>query len=217
MAGAALVMWQSSVGERRKTTGGRPPPPSPAPEKLEGSATLAGDLVVAAGAFSGAGFLVLAKRIRDEVELSHLIVLQMLVNLPLTVALASAFEGVSFANPLDPSTGIFGWLTEEQIGKQLVISVCGTLIGTAGYVASLKYLVPTVVAIVMLLEPILATLMGFAAGVNPFPELRTCFGMGLVFCGTAVMAVDAGRTRTRAVDVDAHRRSAARGKRPFRT
>ena len=187
MAGAGVVMWQSSFGSEK------------------GSATVVGDAVVAAGAFSGAAFLVLAKGVREEIELSLLVVLQMLVNLPISLALAFALERCSFAEPLDPRRGVLGWLTASQIGKQLVISVCGTIIGTCGYIASLKYLAPTVVAIAMLLEPILAALIGWVARVNAFPDWKTCAGMALVALGTAIIAVDAGRARARTVDVDAHR------------
>jgi len=35
-----------------------------------------GDVVVIAGAFFGAGFLILAKKMRDKVELSHYMVWQ---------------------------------------------------------------------------------------------------------------------------------------------
>ena len=187
MAGAGVVMWQSSLVSEK------------------GAATVAGDAVVAAGAFSGAAFLVLAKDVREEVELSLLVVLQMLVNLPISLALATALERCSFAEPLDPNRGVLGWLAASQLGKQLVISVCGTIIGTCGYIASLKYLAPTVVAIAMLCEPILAAFIGWLAGVNAFPDWKTCAGMALVALGTTAIAVDAGRASARTVDVDAHR------------
>ena len=199
MAGAGVVMWQSSFqssGDAKKNGAS------------SGAATVAGDAVVAAGAVSGAAFLLLAKTTREEVELSLLLVLQMLVNLPISLALALSLEGCSLVTPLDAKRGVVGWLAPSQIGKQLVISVCGTIIGTCGYIASLKYLAPTVVAIAMLCEPILAALIGWAAGVNAFPDWKTCSGMALVALGTAVIAVDAGRARARAVDVDAHRNAA---------
>ena len=199
MAGAGVVMWQSSFASRSGDATQKNGASSAT------SATVAGDAVVAAGAVSGAAFLLLAKTTREEVELSLLLVLQMLVNLPISLTLALSLEGCSFVSPLDPKRGVVGWLAPSQIGKQLVISVCGTIIGTCGYVASLKYLAPTVVAIAMLCEPILAALIGWAAGVNAFPDWKTCFGMALVALGTAVIAVDAGRARARAVDVDAHR------------
>ena len=204
MAGAGVVVWQSSFqssGDARKNE-------DASSDASSGAATVAGDAVVAAGALSGAAFLVLAKKTREEVELSLLLVLQMLVNLPISLALALSLEGCSFVTPLDAKRGVFGWLAPSQIGKQLVISVCGTIVGTCGYLASLKYLAPTVVAIVMLCEPILAALIGWAAGVNAFPDWKTCSGMALVALGTAVIAVDAGRARARAVDVDAHRNAA---------
>ena len=204
MAGAGVVMWQSSF----QSSGDAKENEDASSDASSGAATVAGDAVVAAGALSGAAFLVLAKKTREEVELSLLLVLQMLVNLPISLALALSLEGCSFVTPLDAKRGVVGWLAPSQIGKQLIISVCGTIVGTCGYLASLKYLAPTVVAIVMLCEPILAALIGWAAGVNAFPDWKTCSGMALVALGTAVIAVDAGRARARAVDVDAHRNAA---------
>ena len=188
MAGAGVVMWQSSF----QSSGDAKENEDASSDASSGAATVAGDAVVAAGALSGAAFLVLAKKTREEVELSLLLVLQMLVNLPISLALALSLEGCSFVTPLDAKRGVVGWLAPSQIGKQLVISVCGTIVGTCGYLASLKYLAPTVVAIVMLCEPILAALIGWAAGVNAFPDWKTCSGMALVALGTAVIAVDAG-------------------------
>ena len=78
MAGAGVVMWQSSF----QSSGDAKENEDASSDASSGAATVAGDAVVAAGALSGAAFLVLAKKTREEVELSLLLVLQMLVNLP---------------------------------------------------------------------------------------------------------------------------------------
>ena len=150
--------------------------------------------------------MVLAKRVRDAVELSHLLLIQMAINLPIVVALAAAFEnpgGAFFLRPLDPAGGVFGWLTREQIAPQTFIAVFGTVVGTAGYVASLKYLDATVVAIAMLMEPVLATAVGWLAGANAFPRPVTLAGMALVTAGTFAVVVDAGRKKRTEEAVDA--------------
>lgn len=214
-AGAALVMWDSDdVGHHPgASSAGSPPLSSNSSDDMNlrsfsgrREATLRGDAVVLAGAFSGAGFLVLAKRVRDAVELSHLLLIQMAINLPIVVALAAAFEnpgGAFFLRPLDPAGGVFGWLTREQIAPQTFIAVFGTVVGTAGYVASLKYLAATVVAIAMLMEPVLATAVGWLAGANAFPRPVTLAGMALVTAGTFAVVVDAGRKKRTEEAVDA--------------
>jgi drug/metabolite transporter (DMT)-like permease len=213
-AGAALVMWDSDRGHHPGASSAGSPPPSSdgsddmhlRPPSGRREATLRGDAVVLAGAFAGAGFLVLAKRVRDAVELSHLLLIQMAINLPIVVALAAAFEnpnGAFFLRPLDPAGGVFGWLTREQIAPQTFIAVFGTVVGTAGYVASLKYLAATVVAIAMLMEPVLATAVGWLAGANAFPRPVTLAGMALVTAGTFAVVVDAGKKKRTEEAVDA--------------
>ena len=168
--------------------------------------------MVIAGTVFGAGFLILAKKIRDKVELSHYMYLSFLVNLPMVLVAAVLLEDVSFTRPIDPHVGSLGWLTSRQIGLQLFISVCGTIFGTAGYVASLKYFAPTVVSVAMLTEPIFAALLGWAARVNAFPSGFTLAGMAAVSVGTLVISLHAGQPRVREMDIDGHRRGGRGGR-----
>ena len=46
----------------------------------------------------------------------------------------------------------------------------GTIFGTAGYIAALKYLPPTVVSVAMLSEPMGAALLGWLVRVNALPS-----------------------------------------------
>ena len=185
MAGAGVVMWQSSFqssGDAKKTR--------TLHRTSSGAATVAGDAVVAAGALSGAAFLVLAKKTREEVELSLLLVLQMLVNRRFRW-LSREPRRVFLRTALDAKRGVVGWLAPSQIGKQLVISVCGTIVGTCGYLASLKYLAPTVVAIVMLCEPISPRSSGGPPGSTPSPTGRRVRD-GAAGARHGRIAVDAG-------------------------
>ena len=87
--------------------------------------TVIGDVVAASSACFGAAFLVLAKKFRAKVELSHYMWLSMVVNLPMSLAAAMILEDISFSRPFDPAVGVLGCLTREQIGLQLFISVLG--------------------------------------------------------------------------------------------
>lgn len=214
MAGASVCVWDSgrsagAGGAGRggglapgPRTGSRVPPPSSERRILR--PTVKGDVVVIAGTFFGASFLVLAKKMREKVELSHYMYLSFVVNLPLVLIAAVSLEDISFTRPFDPRVGALGWLTPQQIGLQLFISVCGTIFGVAGYIASLKYLPPTVVSVAMLMEPIFAALLGWLAKVNAFPSKVTLAGMAGVTLGTLVISLHAGRKRVRAVDISAH-------------
>lgn len=58
----------------------------------------------------------------------------------------------------------------------------------------MKYLSPTVVAIVMLFEPVLAAFIGYAVGVNAVPTWVTLIGMACITCGAGVISAHAGAT-----------------------
>jgi drug/metabolite transporter (DMT)-like permease len=117
IVGAADCICDSS---RHEKTSPRPPGTIPS-----GTPTVLGDVVVTASACFGAAFLVLAKTFREKVELSHYMWLSMVVNLPMSLAAAMILEDISFARPFDPAVGVLGWMTREQIGLQLFISVLG--------------------------------------------------------------------------------------------
>lgn len=205
LVGAATVMWDSERRRRLAETGVEDDGSDRTRDRNRRSPTLVGDVVVVAGAATGAAFLLLAKSVRDKVELSHALFAQMALNLPIVFVGGAVFEGMSLTRPLDPVVGAFGWLTRRQIASQLFITLCGTIVGTAGYVASLKYLAPTVVSVAMLMEPVLASLFGWLAGFEPLPTAPTAAGMAAVFAGTAIITLHAGRSRVRAVNIDTHR------------
>ena len=205
LVGAATVMWDSERRRISAETGVEDDGSDRTRDRNRRSPTLVGDAVVAAGAATGAAFLLLAKSVRDKVELSHALLAQMALNLPIVFVGGAVFEGMSLTRPLDPVVGAFGWLTRRQIASQLFITLCGTIVGTAGYVASLKYLAPTVVSVAMLMEPVLASLFGWLAGFEPLPTAPTAAGMAAVFAGTAIITLHAGRSRVRAVNIDTHR------------
>ena len=192
IAGAALCAWDSGRRSEAENDGGKGGVKQP---------TLLGDIVVILCLPFGAAFLILARKIRDKVELAHYMYLQMLINLPLTLILAVVFETISFAHPLDPHVGVVGWSTSQQIGPQLYIVVFGTIFGVAGYVAALKYLSSTVVAVAMLMEPILGALLGWGVGFNAFPSWPTLIGMCMVTAATLLISLHAGRRRMCTVDV----------------
>ena len=57
----------------------------------------------------------------------------------------------------------------SDIVSQLILSVSLPPKGTMGYIAILKYFDAVVVSMVMLVEPVVATFIGFAVGVDTLP------------------------------------------------
>lgn len=96
--------------------------------------------------------------------------------------------------------GLWGWtnLSRDRLPIEIHLAVVCNLIGTTGYVACMKYFDPVVVSTVMLMEPLMATLMGAAAGVDQIPGLQTWVGGAIVTVGSLlVILADARRTEVK--------------------
>lgn len=150
--------------------------------------SLAGDLVALLGAVGGALYLVSAKKLRAEVDVTVLMCgiffVSVLLHFPVFSLLGTDFE---FSR--DPTIGLFGWLDESRFLSETYVVIVCTLVGTLGYVAVMKYFDPIVVSVVMLVEPTIANLMGVAAGVDALPGVLTVIGSLLVVAGTLLVIV----------------------------
>lgn len=158
--------------------------------------SLAGDLVALVGAIGGALYLITAKKLRTELDISLLFV-GMFILLALLIIPVLVLLDIPFEVSRDPTIGLLGWLDPSRMASEAYIVLVCTLVGTLGYVAVMKYFAPIVVSVVMLVEPILATFMGVAVGVDVFPGLLTIGGSLLIIAGTAlVVASNSSKTQT---------------------
>jgi hypothetical protein len=114
IVGAGVSIWDSS---RHVKTSPRPPGTIPT-----GTPTVIGDVVAASSACFGAAFLVLAKKFRAKVELSHYMWLSMVVNLPMSLA---AFLGYAVGVNAVPT-----WVT--LIGMACITCGAGVISAHAG-------------------------------------------------------------------------------------
>lgn len=150
--------------------------------------TLAGDLVALVGAVGGVVYLLTAKRLRDQLDVTILLcgvfIFTTLVHFPVLSLLDIPYE---FST--DDKIGLFGWVQSTHVLTELYIVVVCTLVGTLGYVAVMKYFDPIVISVVMLLEPVLANAMGIAVGVDLVPGWLTFVGAALITVGTALVIV----------------------------
>ncbi|CEG35103.1 drug metabolite transporter superfamily [Plasmopara halstedii] len=160
--------------------------------------SLAGDLVALVGAVGGALYLITAKRLRTEMDITILFV-GMFSLLALLIFPMFSLLNIPFEASRDPEIGLFGWLDPSRaVSEAYIVLVC-TLVGTLGYVAVMKYFAPIVVSVVMLVEPVLAAFMGVAVGVGVFPGLITIMGSLLVIAGTALVVIS-NSSRTQTID-----------------
>ncbi|KAG1691398.1 hypothetical protein DVH05_026890 [Phytophthora capsici] len=160
--------------------------------------SLAGDLVALLGAVGGALYLITAKKLRTEMDISILFVGMFTLLALLLFPVFSLLE-IPFEASRDPDTGLFGWLDPSRAASEAYIVLVCTLIGTLGYIAVMKYFAPIVVSVVMLVEPVLAAFMGVAVGVDVFPGLLTIVGSLLIIAGTALVIVS-NSSKTQTID-----------------
>ncbi|GMF23610.1 unnamed protein product [Phytophthora lilii] len=160
--------------------------------------SLAGDLVALVGAVGGALYLITAKKLRTEMDISILFV-GMFTLLALLIFPVFSLLEIPFEASRDPDMGLFGWLDPSRAASEAYIVLVCTLVGTLGYIAVMKYFAPIVVSVVMLVEPVLAAFMGVAVGVDVFPGLLTIIGSLLIIAGTALVIVS-NSSKTQTID-----------------
>jgi drug/metabolite transporter (DMT)-like permease len=163
--------------------------------------TLHGDLLAFAGAFGGVAYLVTAKKLRACMDLPvYLCILMALEALILLVVLVGFRRelGVELT-PVSSHAGLVGWIWHHPFSEVYMVIV-GSLIGTMGFVAAMKYFDPLVVSLGMLTEPVVATIIGVFAGVASVPGIPTFVGGAGVLAGCLLVILASHRTETR-VDV----------------
>ncbi|UIZ27587.1 hypothetical protein KXD40_005679 [Peronospora effusa] len=160
--------------------------------------SLAGDLVALVGAIGGALYLITAKKLRTEMDISILFV-GMFVLLALLIFPVFSLLDIPFEASRDPNIGLFGWLHPSRAASEAYIVLVCTLVGTLGYIAAIKYFAPIVVSVVMLLEPVVATFMGVAVGVDGYLGVLTVVGSSLIIFGVALVIVS-NSSKTQTID-----------------
>lgn len=162
---------------------------------------LLGNLVALSASFGTAGYLIIAKSLRQKMDLFMFMFCIMSTGAVflLLFLLIRNQETVTFDMHTDH--GIFGWLNpaSDRLPLELYMALICNCLGTTGYVAVMKYFQPLVPATVMLLEPVVGALLGTAAGTAPFPGLQTWIG-DLIVAGGTFLVIKAGASKTESID-----------------
>ncbi|GLE06224.1 hypothetical protein PINS_up015466 [Pythium insidiosum] len=164
-------------------------------------ASTSGDLIAFLGAFAGMSYLLLAKRVRAvlgvRVFLFLLVTTVAVLLLPVLLVQRAAL-GIDLGDLTHPRTGLFGWV--HHLSIELYVVLVGSMAGTMGFVTSLRYFDPLVVSVTMLTEPVVATVVGIAVGVDRVPGLPTVVG-GLAVIAGCALVLRAARQSSVQVDV----------------
>ncbi|KAA0160029.1 hypothetical protein FNF28_05568 [Cafeteria roenbergensis] len=165
----------------------------------ESNVTLAGDMVALLGAAAMAVYLSAGRHYRAELKLP-LFLYAAPVTLFAAISLSAAslaIEGPSHGVAL--STGparltLFGWLVDGRLA--LLVCALGLVSGILGHTLanlSLARLPSLVVSVSLLLEPVVGSLIGYAAGVQAVPHAWTFVGGAVLLVGAGMVTVGGKR------------------------
>mmetsp|Transcript_25882 Transcript_25882/g.72491 ORF Transcript_25882/g.72491 Transcript_25882/m.72491 type:complete len:319 (+) Transcript_25882:1859-2815(+) len=151
----------------------------------------------------GALYISIAAKIRSQLEFSAFMwglvayasVAQALCAVAVAPATGAPVSSVLSLN-FNPVTGIFGWLSKEQIWPVLLVSVAGTLFGQCMYVAVMRYLDTIAVSVAMLCEPVVSVAIGVALGQGGWPGALGWSGSVVSIVGAVVVVVGGSRKTT---------------------
>ena len=165
-----------------------------------GNIALIGNILAFLASVSTALYLTVAKTMRPKVDL-FVFMLFIFTYAAVAVLAYMIWAGQPFEVSTDPTIGLFGWvdLQMDRLPLELWMAIICNLLGTTGYIAIMKYFDPVVVSMVMLMEPIVASLMGAVAGVSTLPGLVTWAGDGVVVVGS-ILVILSGSKKTETID-----------------
>lgn len=161
----------------------------------ESKVTLAGDMVALLGAAAMAVYLSAGRHYRAELKLPLF-----LYAAPVTLFAAISLSAASLAIE-GPSHGVafavgparltsFGWLMDRRLA--LLVCALGLVSGILGHTLanlSLARLPSLVVSVSLLLEPVVGSLIGYAAGVQDVPHAWTFVGGAILLVGAGMVTV----------------------------
>ena len=174
--------------------------PSEVDDDIGGSQVMIGNLLAVFSSIAASIYLTAAKNLRSRIDLFSFMFL--------IFALASVFQlayiifsGQSYELSTDDEIGVWGWISlrKDRFLLELYIAIICNGVGTTGYVAIMKYFDPVVVAMVMLMEPVIALFQGIAVGVATLPGPITWLGNAVVVSGSLIV-IWSGSKKTETVD-----------------
>ena len=165
-----------------------------------GSQVMIGNLLAVFSSIGTSIYLTAAKNLRPRIDLFLFMFLIFVLASVFQLAYI-IFSGQSYELSTDDEVGIFGWMSlrTDRFFLELYIAVVCNGVGTAGYIAIMKYFDAVVVSMVMLMEPVIALFQGMAVGVATIPGWMTWLGNAVVVSGSLIV-IWSGSKKTETVD-----------------
>lgn len=99
------------------------------------------------------------------------------------VIMAVLYDDARF--DLHPKHGLFGWIAAENAFTCIFLyGFVATFWGSIGYLICINFFPPIVVMNAILVEPLIAQILGYVFGIDAFPSPFCVFGIGLIIFAT---------------------------------
>ena len=154
----------------------------------ETGVSLYGDFLAFLGAVTVVGYLAIGRMVRGWMPL-------FLYAFPVTLVSAIALttwaifaEGLTFN--LDDMTGAFGWISVTWILYVGYLALGPGLLGHTGINAVLRWIPPLTISMMLIMEPVIGSIIGWIVGVDSIPQIWTLIGGILMVSGLALVTFD---------------------------
>lgn len=154
----------------------------------ETGVSLYGDFLAFLGAVTVVGYLAIGRMVRGWMPLFLYAFPVTLVSAIALTAWAILSEGLTFN--LDDMTGAFGWISVTWILYVGYLALGPGLLGHTGINAVLRWIPPLTISMMLIMEPVIGSIIGWIVGVDTIPQIWTLIGGLLMVSGLALVTFD---------------------------
>ena len=154
----------------------------------ETGVSLYGDFLAFLGAVTVVGYLAIGRMVRGWMPLFLYAFPVTLVSAIGLTAWAIFSEGLTFN--LDDMTGAFGWISVTWILYVGYLALGPGLLGHTGINAVLRWIPPLTISMMLIMEPVIGSIIGWIVGVDSIPQIWTLIGGVLMVSGLALVTFD---------------------------
>ena len=151
----------------------------------ETGVSLYGDFLAFLGAVTVVGYLAIGRMVRGWMPLFLYAFPVTLVSAIVLTAWAIFAEGLTFN--LDDMTGAFGWISVTWILYVGYLALGPGLLGHTGINAVLRWIPPLTISMMLIMEPVIGSILGWIVGVDSIPQIWTLIGGVLMVFGLALV------------------------------
>jgi len=151
----------------------------------EAGVTLYGDFLAFLGAVTVVGYLAIGRMVRGWMPLFLYAFPVTLVSAIVLTAWAIVAEDLTLN--LDDMSGAFGWISATWLIYVGYLALGPGLLGHTGINAVLRWIPPLTISMILILEPVIGSIIGWVFGVDSIPGMWTLIGGILMVSGLALV------------------------------